>query len=907
MSTLNPEQWRILNPYIDEALELSPEQRATWLMALRERDPHLADLVEQFLQDQHRVRQEGFLENSLLRPSDDLAGQSIGAYTLMSQIGQGGMGDVWLARRSDGRFERHAAIKFVSIALSGRSGEERFKREGSVLGRLTHPHIAELLDAGVSPRGRPYLILEYVDGKPLDQYCDERKLGIEARIRLFLDVLAAVAHAHANLIVHRDIKPSNVLVSKDGEVKLLDFGIAKLLESEGESAAATLLTREGGAALTPQFAAPEQLCGNPVTTATDVYALGVLLYLLLVGQHPTGPGPHSTAELVKAIVETEPLQASNAIASSKSRDTAEQRGTTAENLRRVLRGDLDTIVGKALKKSPQERYGSVTGFADDLRRYLNHEPISARPDTLAYRTAKFVRRNRTGVALAGLAVAAVIAGVTGTLIQARTARRQRDFAYRQLARAEKVRDLNEFLLTDASSTGRPITVDELIGREEHIIERENYSNDPVDHVEMLVSIGAQYLEKDEREQATRVLQEAYRISRQLQDHSARARASCELAIPVNQAGESDRSESLLQEGLQELPNDPQFALDRIFCLRIGAGQNGKNDARRDLARGLAAEQALKTAPYSSDYLRMNILIDLGTSYEGTGQLRESLAAYEQGWALTTVLGYDDTASAAGALTGWGRALLDAGRPLEAERRLSQEMKLLSLKPEEAPPGVVIFYADTVDQLGRPDEGIAYLEALGKRARPESVRMGTCLTHETRIFLDKRDYSRAAATLSKLEPLLQRILPPGYFAFGTIASEKSTLAQAQGDLPKALQFADQAISITESSVNAGSYGAVGLPIMYYRRSDVELALAQTEKARVDAEQSLKLLDTALGPDMLSANRGRAYLALARVLQSQGKSDEAHAAFVSAAENLEKTLGSDHSESRAAKQLAGGSQP
>jgi serine/threonine-protein kinase len=360
------------------------------------------------------------------------------------------MGSVWLARRSDGRFERQAAVKFLSIALAGRAAEERFKREGNVLGRLTHPHIAELLDAGVSSTGQPYLILEYVDGAAIDLYCDEHKLDIEARIRLFLDVLAAVSHAHTNLIVHRDIKPSNVLVSKDGEVKLLDFGIAKLLEGEGQAGAATLLTRESGSALTPQCAAPEQISGQPVTTATDVYALGVLLYLLLTGQHPVGPGPHSPAELVKAIVETEPARASATIASPADKIVAEKRGTTPEKLQRQLRGDLDTIVGKALKKTPAERYASVTGFADDLQRYLRHEPISALPDTLAYRAAKFLRRNRTVVALTTVAVLLVIGSLSAGLY---VANRERKIAEKRFAQVRQL--ANKFIALDEGIRGLP--------------------------------------------------------------------------------------------------------------------------------------------------------------------------------------------------------------------------------------------------------------------------------------------------------------------------------------------------------------------------------------------------------------------------------------------------------------------
>jgi serine/threonine protein kinase/tetratricopeptide (TPR) repeat protein len=451
MSTLSPDQWQALSPYLDQALAMTDDVRAAWLSSLSEQDPALAvQLVE--LLDEHRVlAQAGFLEKGRFAlPNSGLAGQTLGPYTLISQIGQGGMGSVWLARRSDGRFERQAAVKFVSIALAGRSAEERFKREGSILGRLTHTHIAGLLDAGISSHGQPYLILEYVDGTTIDQYCDQHKLDLEARVCLFLDVLAAVAHAHANLIVHRDIKPSNVLVSHNGEVKLLDFGIAKLLEGEGQMGAPTLLTREGGSALTPEFAAPEQLSGQPITTATDVYALGVLLYLLLTGQHPAGSGPHSPAELVRAIVETEPARASGTIALAGDKTIAEKRGTTPEKLQRQLRGDLDTIVGKALKKDPQERYASATGFAGDLQRYLKHEPISARPDTLAYRTAKFLRRNRIVVTLTTTALALVIGSLSAGLLVANRERRVAEHRFAQ------VRQLaNKFIALDQDIRGVP--------------------------------------------------------------------------------------------------------------------------------------------------------------------------------------------------------------------------------------------------------------------------------------------------------------------------------------------------------------------------------------------------------------------------------------------------------------------
>jgi eukaryotic-like serine/threonine-protein kinase len=346
---MNKTRWDAVSPYLDQALELGADERTTWMAGLRAQDPALAADLEALLEEGATAGREGFLEGDAPTLADlappSLAGQTIGAYTLVSPLGQGGMGTVWRAQRSDGRFEGLAAVKLLNAELLGHSGEERFKREGAFLSRLTHPHIARLLDAGLSPVGQPYLVLEHVAGAHIDQHCDQRRLGIESRLRLFLDVLEAVAHAHASLIVHRDLKPSNVLVSADGQVKLLDFGIAKLLEGEAGSGQASALTREGGRALTPEYAAPEQLTAEAITTATDVYGLGVLLYVLLAVQHPTGASGRSPAELVRAIVEVEPPRPSLAVAAQAPEtagQTAAHRGTTPEKLRRVLRGDLDT-------------------------------------------------------------------------------------------------------------------------------------------------------------------------------------------------------------------------------------------------------------------------------------------------------------------------------------------------------------------------------------------------------------------------------------------------------------------------------------------------------------------------------------------------------------------------------------
>jgi serine/threonine-protein kinase len=413
MCALDRARWREVNVWLDHGLALTESERGPWLDSIRADNPETALLLEELLSEHRALAAEHFLEGSMatLMTGSPWVGQTVGAYTLIASIGQGGMGSVWLARRSDGRFERQVAIKFLSIAVGSETGVQRFRREGRILGQLTHPHIAELIDAGVTDRGEPYLVLEYVEGEPIDMYCDRRCLSVESRIRLFRDVLLAVAHAHTNLVVHRDIKPSNVLVDKDGQVKLLDFGIATLLQREGAAPAATQLTLEGGGGLTPLFASPEQISGGAITTATDVYALGVLLFLLLTGQHPTGAGPHSPAELIRAVTEKEPPSGSGTTASSGAEARAKARATTPEKLRRQLRGDPDIILGKALRKEPRERYPSAAAMADDLSRYLGHEPIHARPDTLLYVGTRFLRRYWAPVSAMAIVVASLATGL----------------------------------------------------------------------------------------------------------------------------------------------------------------------------------------------------------------------------------------------------------------------------------------------------------------------------------------------------------------------------------------------------------------------------------------------------------------------------------------------------------------
>jgi eukaryotic-like serine/threonine-protein kinase len=918
MSTLLPEQWQTLSPYLDQALAMSGDERKAWLLSLSEENPALAAQLKALLDEHEELAQEGFLENNPTMPATrpGLEGQIIGPYTLISQIGQGGMGSIWLAERNDGRFQRRVAVKFLNIALLGQGGDARFKREGSILGRLAHKHIAELVDAGVSAAGQPYLVLEYVEGEQIDRYCCTRSLDVPERIRLFLDVLDAVAHAHANLIVHRDIKPSNVLVSKDGQVKLLDFGIAKLLEGEGRQGAATLLTAEGGRAMTPEYAAPEQVTGAPVTTATDVYALGVLLYVLLTGIHPARAGLRSSetlsaARLVKAIVETDPTRPSQIVAMvgesvSEPNSNPNRRIAAPEKLSRLLRGDIDTIVVKALKKNPEERYRSVTAMADDLRRYLKHEPISARPDTFAYRAAKFVRRNRAIVALATLSVLAICAGLIGTLLQAHTARIQRDFAFQQLKRSQEHDELLNFLLSDAASS-KTESVSDLLARAAQVIEKRDSAN-PLRRADLLMWIGENYSSEDQIARGRVLIEQAYQESRRLSNPSIRARASCFLADSLSQGDDLARAETLVQEGLHELPDDPQYAIDRVACLRIGsevARESGH--AKEGVLRLQTAQRIVQQSAVATDVMKMNISVDLASAYGDAGQNTESLAEFAHAASWLSSLGWEETETSSHLFNNWALELDQVGRPLEAEK-IQRRVLDLTQDGNAADVSTAMIlnnYAKMLRKLNRLDDAARYARRSYEKAQLEHNQLvsSQALREQTRIAISQNDFALAKQLLDQVEPQMRAHLPPGHYAFAGVAADRARIALGEGNLPVALQFANESVAIGETAVKGGGEGAFALPGYLLTRSSIELASGSLDRALADSNRALDLVKAHIQPDSFSGTLGYAYLGIARALEAQGKHDEARAASVSAAENFEKCLGSDHPDTVAARQLAG----
>ncbi len=878
----------------DELADLPPSERERYFAA------HTVDAdtrreVEALLAFDDRngriheiVRQA--MDVAFEEPPRSLAGTSCGPYRLLALIGRGGMGSVYLAERADGEVRQRVAIKFLRFGGGDPVLRRRFLQERQILATLNHPGIARLLDAGHTADGQPYVVMDHIDGIPVDVYSE--RLDLRDKLTLFLKICEAVSYAHRHLVVHRDIKPSNILVDAAGEPKLLDFGIAKLLADESGATAATLFTGELGGPLTPEYAAPEQLTGAPVTTTTDVYSLGVLLFMLLTGSHPAGPGPHSTAGLVKAIVETEPPRLSQAAAHAK--------------LGRLLRGDLDTIVAKAIKKDPPQRYPAVSALADDLRRYLKHLPIAARPDTLAYRAARFVRRNRVAVALAAAAIVASAAGVVATLVEAHTARSERDFALRQLARAEAINNLNTFLLADAAPSGKPFTVDDLLARAEHIVQRQR--GDIAGRAERLISIGREYTVQDEYAKAANLLEEAYRLSRGLPGPSTRARAACALAQTLSRTGQLPRAEALYREGIGGLPDEPRYVPDRVFCLLRGSEiARNHGSAQDELARAQAAQDLLqRPSPFHSVLLDLDTAIALAGAYRVAGRQREAGEAFDRAAATLAELGRDDTQRAATVFNNWGAALLTAGRPLEAEKVLRRVIALGRDAQGEATvsPMSLVNYARALFELGRLDEAADYCERGDAKARQAGDRVpaSQALLLRAAVLRARGDPRSAEQTLLAAESMLRPMLPPGHIAFASLTSLRSLDAQALGDTATALNLANQAVAIADASVKAGREGAEYLPVYLTHRADIELALGRPQDAAADAARALSAFEPAAAPGTFSTLAGRAYLALARAREAQGRRQDARAAFQSAALHLQNALGPDHPDARAALQHA-----
>ncbi len=420
MPELTDEQWRSFSEHLDLALRMQEAERGPWLAALATKEPSVAAQIERKLSALAKPGFAGFLSQSPLTdnapPQLQLVGREVGGWLVEGEIGQGPLGTVWRARRSDGRSKQRAAIKLVERYWPGSAAQARFRGRGRQFGRLDHPGIARLLDGGLLDKSQPYLVLEYVEGEPIDAYCDRMMLDVPARVTLFRSVLAAVGHAHSHLVLHRCLKPSNILVADDGAVKVLDFGIAELLSEDAAAAA----THTYSLALAPQFAAPEQLSGHPISAASDVYSAALVLYRLLTGIPPRR-ADGSSAEQMRSAIHESPARASS---------------VAPPELRQSLAGDLDAILTRALEQDPVRRYRSVDLLDEDLRRYLAHEPVQAWEAGARYRVRKLAARHRVALPVMTAVGLSLLVGGLYCLLQWQTVRLERDVALNQARRLE---------------------------------------------------------------------------------------------------------------------------------------------------------------------------------------------------------------------------------------------------------------------------------------------------------------------------------------------------------------------------------------------------------------------------------------------------------------------------------------
>lgn len=657
-SSIPSGQWQRLSRHLDEVLDLPEPEWAQYLARLCRDDPLTAADLGRLLHARTHRRFADFLGQSAPLCTGDcapapLVGRQVGQYVIEAELGRGGMGSVWRARRADGRFEGYVAIKLLHLTWLGRAGEQRFLLEGRLLAQLDHPNIARLIDAGVVDGGQPYLVLEHIEGEAIDAYCNRASLDIGARVKLFLDATAAVAHAHRHLIVHRDLKPSNVLVTREGTVKLLDFGIAKLLDAGAESAPTQTLMQ----GLTPQYAAPEQLLGHPVTTATDVYALGLMLYVLLTGRHPfessAPPAASSGAQLVRAVLTETPPRASAAAARIPGRG-------------RALRGDLDNILAKMLEKEPADRYGSVGALADDLRRYLGNEPVQARPFTAGYRVRKFVRRHRVGVATALSIAAALIAMTVFASRQTLEARAQRDHALAEAQRAQAQADLTEFVIGDSLSRIPGDTVRMRLDRARQFIAI-RYRQSPALAAQLLIDVSGRYIDIGQDRTAAEVIRDVEALSRRLKDPDLTAQLACLRAEDLALARELPTAREQLAAGLASLermrivrPQTGAECADAAALVLQADGDYAQAVSRLSDARRKLLEAGLYGASrYTSLTNNLSRALLIEGDFRGAWTLQHDLLT------LMRAVGRDNTAAWWPMVRNACRALIGGGQPRRA--------------------------------------------------------------------------------------------------------------------------------------------------------------------------------------------------------------------------------------------------
>lgn len=889
MSSASPEagQWQRIAPYLDQGLDLPPADRERWLAELAAAEPDTAAAVRQLLAEHAELQHRDFLATPSVDPvrhallkQAAVGGGQVGGYRLIREIGRGGMSSVWLAERSDGQLQRAVALKLPFQGPRQVEFVERFKRERDILATLTHANIARLYDAGVSEAGQPYLAMEHVDGKALTAYCDDARLSVRERLRLFLQVLAAVEFAHSQLVLHRDLKPSNILVTPQGRVVLLDFGIAKLLSSDAPQTGP--ITQFAEAPLTPDYASPEQLGGQPVGTGSDIYSLGIVLHEVLVGSRAFSIGRASRRQLEEAILTRDPQRPSQ-LATTEM--VAAARRTTTRRLAQTLKGDLDTIVLKALKRAPGERYLSVSALAQDVANYLASLPVSARPDSGWYRSRRFVARHKAQVGAAVVAVLALAVGFGTAVWQWQRAEKHRATALEMLANSEATLDFMRAVLRDGVRNDETLTMDELYSRSEAIAEQLGRS-DPRTRAVASDFVAGWYIVHDQFDRADKLLT---RVIDSLPDSlPGRSSLICNRAYARSQLGSADEAAATIdREVARHSPDDPALST----CLEQRAGLAiSINDGSRGLTYALQALQHFEATGQQSLRQKSTLLEQVASAYSVKGMPDRAQEYYRQSFELLERLGRADSLDASALLSNWGVARFAAGNPLVAYDLLERS---IAIDQQRSLSGEHAQYTNS--NLG------GVLRALGRYAEADAA-------YDVALSVEPGPQAEVYATVGK-----------------------ARVAVLQGQLERAQHLLDEAaVTMRQKHVDEGSSGALVHTLVQaqiwagegrladavtaftrvldsYARLDCctgPRAQALTARAALlaadrkldaalrDAQQALTFAQLAQGQLPASSVTGQAWLMLAQVERAQGRTDEAKRAYGLATRHLVATLGEQH---------------
>jgi serine/threonine-protein kinase len=829
------ERWRQVDRIFAAALERPLAERAAFLDAACAGEPGLRREVERLLAADERSAT--FLE----RPAGDLLGLALddgeeggrlGPYRLLRRIGGGGMGAVYLARRDDAEYQREVAVKILHSGLAGTEAYHRFLAERQILARLEHPNIARLYDGGSTADGRPFLVMELVEGLPVDEYCDRQRLTVEQRLDLFRKICAAVQYAHQNLLVHRDLKPANLLVTAAGEPKLLDFGIAKQLAPAAETHSRT---RSGLRVMTPSYASPEQVRGEAVTTASDVYSLGVLLYELLAGRSPYRVAGDAPYEIERAICEQEPERPSAALLRAgkpSPEEIAAARGTRRAALQRRLQGDLDNIVLMALRKEPGRRYGSVGQLTRDLERHRESLPVAARSDTLGYRTRKFLRRHRVGVGVAA-AVILLVAGFMASLIaQGRRLAQERDKARYALSFL-----VDTFKQADPYHTrGERLTAREILDRGADRVSRE-LAGQPDVQAAVMDTIGEVDLALGRYDQAAPLLERALALRRRTGgSESLEVAHSLEhLAALQSERFKYKDAEKLLRQSLairRRLQGADALAVARTLN-QLGGALSG-NSASPEVAAEVEKlyRQALDTARKAEGPAGPTVaenLLSLAKLKQIRGEYAQAEALFRQGLAVERQALGDRDPRLYHAQADFGAALIDAGKFKEAEAVLRRSLEAQRKILDRGHPDLI----STLENLA---------EALHRQGR----------------YPEMEAINREALALARAQ------YGPSNWRVAFLLGNLGAAVEAQDRFQEAIPIYEEALEIRRHTLGEGN------PLV----AQALLLLAEAHRSLEDysesirlARQALAILEKAEGPDhphVAYAVReiGRSYMGLQR---------------------------------------------